>query len=55
MYTDDYEESYQTVTAEFRLDQYDSVYDADGVFYCKWIALSDSEKEIVKQNPVSFY
>jgi len=43
------------VTKEYRVDQYDNVYDENGFFYDKWYNLSDTEKEIVKQNPMSFY
>ena len=41
------------VTAEYRVDQYNSVYDENGVFFCKWSVLSTEEKRIVKQNPCS--
>ena len=41
------------ITKEYRVDQYGSVYDPDGVFYCKWVALTREEKKIVKRNPFS--
>jgi hypothetical protein len=41
------------VTERFRVDQYDAVYDEDGLFYCTWPALTDAEKEVVRQNPFS--
>lgn len=43
------------VTTEWRVDQYDKVYDEEGVFYCMWDQLTDTEKEILKQNPASVY
>ena len=42
-----------TVTVEYRVDQYDNVYDKCGLFYCKWFTLTPTEKKIVKQNPMS--
>ena len=42
-----------SVTANYRVDQYDTVYDDDGVFYCKWNALTKDEKKLVKTNPMS--
>ena len=41
------------VTNEYRVDQYDNVYDTDGVFYCNWDSLTETEKKAVKQNPFS--
>lgn len=41
------------VTKEFRVDQYNRVYDASGVFYCTWDQLSEDEQAIVKLNPMS--
>ncbi len=41
------------VTKKFRVDQYDNVYDENGVFYCKWQELSKSEQKAVKQNGFS--
>lgn len=43
------------VTKEFRVDQYDNVYDEDGLFYCNWEMLTAKEKRIVKLNPFSAY
>jgi hypothetical protein len=40
-------------TIEFRVDEYNCVYDADGVFYCTWDQLSEGEKEVVELNPMS--
>jgi len=42
-----------TVTSNFRVDQYDNVYDADGVFYCKWDSLTKDQKKEVRKNPFS--
>jgi hypothetical protein len=47
------EKKMSTVTKEFRVDQYDNVYDADGVFYCNWVSLTKDEKKEVKKNPFS--
>ena len=43
------------VTTEYRVDQYENVYDEEGLFYDKWYNLTEEEREIVKQNPMSFY
>ena len=43
------------ITSDFRVDQYDNVYDENGIFYCKWFVLSDKEKDIVCQNELSAY
>lgn len=43
------------VTKEYRVDQYDNVYDENGFFFCKWDSLTKEEQETVKQNPMSFY
>ena len=43
------------ITSDFRVDQYDNVYDDNGEFYCKWDSLTDSEKDTVKENPFSAY
>ena len=43
------------VTKEFRVDQYDNVYDSNGMFYCKWYVLSEEEQKLVKQNHLSYY
>ena len=43
------------VTTEYRVDQYENVYDEEGLFYDKWYNLTEEEKEIVMQNPMSFY
>lgn len=52
-YTDETQEMESTVTSEYYVDAYDSVYDESGLFYCKWIALTSAEKKIVKSNPAS--
>ena len=41
------------VTNEFRVDQYDNVYDQNGEYYCQWIVLTEDEQETVKQNDFS--
>ena len=41
------------VTDQYRVDGFDSVYDEEGVFYCKWSALTKEEKKLVKKNPAS--
>jgi len=41
------------VTKEFRVDQYNNVYDSNGVFYCVWSELTKDEQKIVKQNDFS--
>ena len=41
------------VTAKYRVDQYDNVYDGCGMFYCKWDQLDAYEKRAVKNNPAS--
>ena len=41
------------VTANYRVDQYDNVYDENGLFYAKWHTLTNDEKALVKQNPAS--
>lgn len=38
---------------KYRVDQYCKVYDEKGVFFCKWDSLTESEQEIIKQNPAS--
>lgn len=47
------ENKMSTVTKEFRVDQYDNVYDADGVFYCNWGSLTKDQKKEVRKNPFS--
>lgn len=46
-------ETNAVVTDNYRVDQYDNVYDEKGIFYCKWEQLTDEEKETVKDNPFS--
>lgn len=41
------------VTDDYRVDQYDNVYNEKGEFYCKWDALTTEEQERVKDNPFS--
>ena len=48
------EENDKTVTSEYRVDEYDAVYDEERLFFCNYIVLTDAEKELVKQNPMSF-
>ena len=43
----------RNITTEYRVDQYGKVYDEKGVFFCKWDSLTESEQEIIKQNPAS--
>ena len=43
------------VTKKYRVDQYNKVWDEEGFFYCKWNQLTEYEKEIVKENELSFY
>jgi len=47
----DYSEN--EVTNNFRVDQYDNVYDENEMFYCKWNLLTATEKRLVKQNDFS--
>lgn len=42
-----------TVTNEYYADQYGSVYDENGFFYCETIVLSENEKKIINSNPFS--
>lgn len=44
-----------SVNSRFRVNEFNEVYDSDGVFFCRWDALTDIEKEVVKLNPYSFY
>ena len=43
------------VTKNFRVDEYDNVYDEEGIFFCKFFTLTDEEKELVRLNPASAY
>jgi hypothetical protein len=48
-------DDYKIVNSNFKVDQYNNVYDDDGIYYAKWHMLSDAEKKEVKKNPMSFY
>lgn len=48
-----YEMQESDVTKEFRVDQYDNVFNENWDLYSNWTELSKHEQEIVKQNQFS--